>query len=201
MKFINNNNYVVNYTKDEAIKEIKCDSRVDKIKKSCRGITLTTKSFKPKNVFKKELLKAPIGVYIIDVKSSKNELKIDIERKEGSIYDNRHHPHINFNWSDNHVCWGDVEDEVDDICINKDWYWAMKRALDLLDDYDDKNEFTFEEELMFMVGAQIQHMKNDKFEKKIKRVLKDFVKKKMLIGELSNDFKIKYGLKKVNNCC
>ncbi len=134
----NNEEYVVQFSKAGAIKELKKDFRVDKITRILTGINVHTKPIIPYITASGMLCKYPIGNYIIKITTRGRKLNISIKRKEGMIcaYFSQptiHHYHVRGSFNRG-ICWGNVEYGIYEICKKGDWYWAVKRCLDLLMD-------------------------------------------------------------------
>ena len=131
--------YLVTDTKKDAVQLLKQDSRVDKVRINLRQcIVITTYPIKPicKNRKYGKVIKYPIGTYTITLKPRLNSISVYIKRIHGGTGKNKRdiHPHINLEGTDNGICWGSVQTEVDEIKKNRDWLWLAKRALDILED-------------------------------------------------------------------
>lgn len=136
MEFLrrSNESYVIEYTKAKAVKELKRDIRINKITKTLNSITVHTNPIIP-YVVKRKLLSSPIGTYIIKIVKKGKRLYIGIKRKEGLVNGHRLYPYVtHYHIFGNNICWGNIGGEVYTICMKKDWYWAVKRSLDLLMD-------------------------------------------------------------------
>jgi hypothetical protein len=133
-------NYKVSMSKHNAIKELKGDERIAKIRVFRTGFGILTQPIMPKLTNKRNILfkdnyyLCPIGEYkIIITINNKKYLDIKIIRipkwKANNYYQT---PHITDYGED--ICWGSIEDEIQQVCMKKDWYWAIKLSLALLED-------------------------------------------------------------------
>ena len=129
MKFLTRNEeYIVQYSKKEALEMLRSDKRLNKVVNGINKITIYTNIIKPKG----KKFKHPIGSYKIEI-GGMSRFEIKIKRIEGIIND-MEHIHINHSWS-HKICWGTLENEIPTLMRNRDWYWISKRVLDLVYDW------------------------------------------------------------------
>lgn len=145
MKFLKKTDeYVKMYSKKKAAEMLLEDDRVKSVKCTFDEMIVITKPIVPvakrfRNPDK------PIGTYIIKIKNNKKSIECRVKRLEGTVdepRDDSNHIHIcdNFvtytdgSFSDK-ICWGSIYEEIVEIKRNKDWFWFVKRILDLLCDF------------------------------------------------------------------
>lgn len=106
----------------------------------------------------RKIHKCPIGKYTIKLfLSDMYGLSVKITRNEGQIKQ-FHHPHIDTrDGSDGRICWGNIKGEIEVVCRNKDWYWAARMSLDLLEDGELEAEHHNEQIKQFL-GFQISYL-------------------------------------------
>ena len=121
--------YSVIYSKEQAVDELKKDSRIDSIISTNNTILITTHAIIPYSSTFRFL--SPIGIYTIKIFDT-GYLTLSIKRIGGGICnDDIIIPHIRDSFG---ICWGNMAETVETIKIKKDWYWLAKKCLDLLED-------------------------------------------------------------------
>ena len=173
-------NYVVSHTKEQAIKELKNDKRINKINGTLNKLVVVTNPIIPKGFKGDELFIYPVAEFKIlinlSVKQLKNTIKIT---PDGSGI----HAHM---YQDGY-CWGGFRLELLSMKEHKDWYWMVKRILDFLNDYGPErraapNGFSSEwvDRRLMM---QLNYMKgNPKVKEKLKALNKIYRKKYRIYG-------------------
>ena len=177
--------YIVQYDRKETVKELENDKRVESVEVTPQTMIIRTNPIKPAVVasYCKSILLKPVGRYVITLKALKTKISIDIKRVEGAIMDEWHHPHINLKWST--ICWGSAEDDMYYIQANKDWYWAARKCLELLDDFDDVG---LDVELVELLGlAQLQYGKGKKFKEKLRKKANSLLNRKHWDSDVFDD--------------
>ncbi len=171
--------YVLQHTKSQAKEALLEDERVEKIDVKPYHMTIHTQPIMPKTFFGKGLILAPIGKYRIYLEHYKTSkvISIKILRVEGYIDDDDvYHIH---DMGDNHMCWGNVDTEIDIIRKNRDWYWAGIYCLNLIEDFSD-GTYSETEGIEFQCQAQLSFMNNDEFEKKLMKKVYRYLKKEKI---------------------
>ncbi len=194
--------YTVMYKKREAVKMLLADERVKSVNSfPSKMIVITNPIFLKSERFNKWIL-GPIGTYTITIKCNvkHNNLKINIKRNEGTLIFKNNivemlvekflHFHVRTNWTDNNICWGTANEEVNIIRKNKDWFWFVKRVLDLLQDgdpeYDNGYEREFDNFFICLIGLQASYAKkHNLYNTKLKKELIKFWKRKIVCDVVS----------------
>jgi hypothetical protein len=149
----NHKDYKVQFSKGEAVKELKKDPRVAKITTTPLSMTIITIPIIPK--CQENIHNRVVGTYKIEIGYKLRKISHKVTRIQGRLqhFSNRdQHTHI---MSDGHICWGNVEDEIKIISNKKDWYWLVKRCLDLIYNFDEGTEYNH------CVERQITELAND----------------------------------------
>lgn len=183
MRFKKSQEYKKTYTFSQAIAELKKHPEIRSVTKNSRWLIAKTKPITPKNCFKPELNKSPIGEFLIKIHLKdnscilieRNTKKDKAKEKLKEHLTNILHPHIS---PDYIPCWGNIQEEVDTIAYHNDYYWLVIKSLDLLHDYEDKN-WSLESLTKTLATAQILYRPTQI--KRIKKFYKekfDYKKKK-----------------------
>jgi hypothetical protein len=169
--------YKTVYSKKDAIKQLKYEKDIKKIE--CPDKTkmiIYTKPIIPKGFGYDEIVLGPIGSYIIYINELKTMLDINIKLNQKYLlyisneYNNNGYIHQHITGIGK-ICHGDtLEDEKELLMENKDWYWVVKRYLELIKDwkYDeglDSNYF-----VNGIIWAQIDYNKTLPKNKQIKNL-------------------------------
>ncbi len=109
------NDYIVMYSKQEAIKLLRADERVRQIRITAKKMYIYTHPIIPfvtKERYKGSFL-CPIGTYKITITEMNKYIYVRIKREK---WERRmHHYHIQDNWGGDHICWGNANTEVNII--------------------------------------------------------------------------------------
>lgn len=192
-------NYTVMYDKKKSTEMLLADERIKSVKTSVGKMVVVTNPITLKSEKFAKWVLGPIGTYTINVKYNFKYKKLDvtIKRNEGTLDYNCEfflHFHIRDNWHDK-ICWGSAYKEVDIIRENKDWFWLVKRLIDLLEDGEPEysglhkkgNEADFDNYFISLIGLQASYAKKHKlYDDKLKKKLSQFWKKKVVVKELYN---------------
>lgn len=174
MKFVRRlSTYSTLYTKKQAEKELLKDERIDIINSNKNQMIVFTNPITPKPTMKKykNFFLCPIGRYEIIIDSNNSKLNINIKLMNNNVYTYVHHSHINYSWC-YPICWGNASSEVNTIFEENDWYWLVKRALDLLEDGNpEKGNYDLFYNVMTKLMYQYAYQNNYK-----KKMLKDIMK-------------------------
>jgi len=173
----NVNRYKRMYNKKQAVELLKRDKRTKKVGDKIRKLTVYTNPIVPKCTDVKNIFIYPIGRFKIEIKETVKYLSTLIERVNGPFnpeYTDGSgftHFHIRPSWSNRGICWGSADEEVENIQYNKDWFWLVKRCLDLLEDGNPENghENSF---YYSMIGLQIKTAREDKNKEALFRLRK-----------------------------
>lgn len=186
MKFIKrSDNYQVGIKKQQAIKELREDSRVKSITVHRNiGLYILTNPIIPKITipYKRKILfyddnyfLCPIGTFEIAIKEYPKNLVICIKRiPVWELDDYTQTPHISDN-DGSDICWGSIEDEAQQACKNKDWFWTVKLCLDLIEDGNYDSDIGGWHEVM--IGMQIDYAKRNIKDKQLIETLKQRFKR------------------------
>ena len=158
MQFLKKRNkYKVMYNKEQAIKMLLKDKRIAKVKNYKYGLRVITNPMIPKS--HNISYQYPIGSYTISLFDSfDNNIKIDIIRNEGTLFNNILAFHIRNSFTGK-ICWGTLGEEIGILKNNKDYFWIIKRCLDLIEDGDDnKISTTFTQIIMYELA--LNHLYN-----------------------------------------
>ena len=139
------NEYKVEYTKAQAKKLLLQDERIDKITMGIIKMIVVTKPFIPKGFEGDSIFIYPVGTYKITLTKMISKIGIKIVRMEGYVQHTPggnkewYTPHINRYYYSEHgengICWGSILEEMRIMQENKDWYWIVKRCLELINDF------------------------------------------------------------------
>lgn len=164
MKFLRKTDgYERTYSKSQATKELLKDNRVKKVVNGLNKMTIYTNPIIPQDIHLSnvgsEYQGKPVGTYKIVITSSPRSLGVWIKREEGILNpqrdDNHISPHIWYYPKRTSICLGNIEEEIRIIKSHKDWYWFVKRMLDLLGDFH-------EHRLDYYVSSYEEYHQKDK---------------------------------------
>ena len=76
------------------------------------------------------------------------------------------------------ICWGNAENEVSTIRDNKDWFWLVKRCLDLLEDGNPEYGETkkWYNDMYDLMIDYAKGKRNRKLAEKLKRIQREKLK-------------------------
>lgn len=142
MNFVKNSpEYIVIYSRRQAIEMLKEDKRVATAIMTSDGMEVISSPIVPKGYTE------PVGTYRIVLEKSDKYLSISIKRVEGTAYCDgtrleQYHiqPGYGGGTESDNVCWGNLAGRVDKMKEKKDWFWLAKSCLDLICDW--KREVT-----------------------------------------------------------
>lgn len=173
--------YELLHTKEQAVKELKKDFRVKKIRVTKNRMYIYTKPIIPRNKEFAYIYLAPIGTYLITIRFGRDShpyrLYARVTRQQGAIsndgYKEFHAPHIMEPWA---ICWGDNNTEVLDVRDNGDWFWYAKRILSLLDDGGPEGDSPRQSKqlIYFMLRLQMSYLRWTKRPRLYKKVKAEF---------------------------
>lgn len=170
------------YSKNEAIKRLREEEKIiEKITSSLGKMIIHTIPIIPKGFEGDMIFLYPVGTYKIVLTEKTRVISVNITRKEGKVrkklddteYNKTwHHAHIRTSW-EKPICWGNIDEEVEVIRQKKDWYWLVKRCLDLILDWKMEDGYKPTEEWVdTKMVFQLDYMKEDP------RVLNKLIKQK-----------------------
>lgn len=120
--------------KEKAATELRKDRRIKKVVSTKDGLTIYTKPIIP--ICDCDItLDYPIGEYIIDVLWD-SYFETEIQRIGEALSDYKKSIHV---FRSGNICWGNAEYQIETIIENKDWFWFVKRVLDVLEDGEDED--------------------------------------------------------------
>lgn len=175
--------YQVGIKKQQAIKELREDIRVASIKVHRKGLYILTNPITPKITIKNNrrisfynnYFLCPIGTFEIAIKEFGRDLEMRIKRiPVWEVDDYTQTPHISGDDGDD-ICWGSIEDELQQASKNKDWFWAVKLCLDLIEDGNYDGDISGWHEVM--TGMQIDYAKRNIKDKHLIETLKQRFKR------------------------
>ena len=166
------NDYIVMYSKQQAVKLLRADKRVKKVEVTDKKMYIYTHPITPivtREDYKGSFL-CPIGIYKITISSCSKYIDCKIKRE--NWYRGMHHYHIKDGWSGDGICWGSADNEVDIIKDNKDWFWLVKRCLDLLEDGNPESGETekWYDDMYDLMINYAKGKKNRKLADKLKKI-------------------------------
>ncbi len=192
--------YYREYNKLQAIKALKDDNRIQEIFSLENKMIVITKPIIPTISQFPELMLCSVGKFQIEIEKKTNsyppyhkqskrypyKLYVNIIRLNGCICDGweiphvRHDLHSDRNHNGMH-CWGNVQGEVDQIKKNLDWYWLVKKSLNLIEDFKDNSIDTITM-LSLIYFAQVKF--NPKIKTKLKKKILKYIKDKDFMENL-----------------
>ena len=172
MEFLKSRNeYIVVYNKQQAIKQLKLDRRIQKIISIYKGMIITTKPV----ILDNEDCQYPIGTFTIKIKEHFRKIDVKINRLEGYI--NCAEKYLSFHirrvFDFDNICWGSLEEDIYEIKEHKDWFWLVKCVLEIL--YDNEDEDSPEDFISTNYALQLNYLyvhNNYKINKEILNLLK-----------------------------
>lgn len=176
MEFIKNiSRYTVSYSRNTAIKLLRKDNRILKVINHLPQLATKKSPYKNGEIILythpiipsfnlKWMLPVPIGRFKITIIERPNSIFTRIKNLDGSVtYEGYifQQPHIQRE-DGSEICWGSIDENMEDIENNKDIYWMALTALNYLDDGDLEDGYE-DRWTTIMIGLQIQYaLKNHK---------------------------------------
>ena len=145
MKFLRKRQtYDIMYKKEDAIENLRMDSRVSRIVsggrfKLFKHILIYTNPIIPSSQNEhreNKYILHPIGRYRIKLIDMGGMLDCSIKRIPKGIGTRNKWYHYHIGPDGDNICWGHAAEEIYTIKNNKDWYWLGKYCLSLLEDGD-----------------------------------------------------------------